>query len=334
VNALRKILLPEERVLLGIVVAVAIMLFSQGTELDLVRTIQGYDGLFLKNLCLLVLVTRLRQVYRRWKDPSVGNVSLAHDLTLLRVTGHLFLWISTYTNIKVRIPLLNDAIHDDTLRNLEASVLGFDLPIVARRVQHWPTIADALDRVYHHDYIFLTVSVLLLLDQDLKGVRRLVTAMGLLYIVGVCITALWPTQGPCFVERDAYQWMKTQGIPSWKSQGWLWTNYSDAARLAVEGKTHKVYAFTGVAALPSLHVGHCLMLCAAAWTYHRKALWVYVPITIITWWATLVFGWHYLSDGLASMVLVPICWALAGKIVTNEAAVAQPAADPRASAAS
>ena len=308
-------LLPEERLLIAIVALTALLLLGHGIEPDVQRVLRGYSTLFGQNLCLLFLATRLRQAWRARRDPSLPDITLAHDLTLLRVTGHLCVWISTYSNIKTRIPLLNGAVHDEPLRAAEAAILGFDLVTEMRALSAYPWVTEALDAVYHHDYVFLTFSAFLLLDRRLRGLRQLITAMGLLYVVGISITALWPTLGPCFTEREAYTWMREQGLSSWGSQSWLLKNYRLALEAAEAGTTNRAIAFTGVAALPSLHVGHCLMLCQAAWRHHRWALWLYVPITILTWVATLAFGWHYLADGLAALLLVPPCWWLAGKVV-------------------
>jgi hypothetical protein len=73
------------------------------------------------------------------------------------------------------------------------------------------------------------------------------------------------------------------------------------------------------------------MLCRVAWDHHRWMLWVYVPITLVTWVATIVFGWHYLADGLVSVVLVPLCYAAAGRIIGVEPA-ARASEEPRAAA--
>ena len=114
--------------------------------------------MFAGNLLLLFVAIRFRALGRYWAG-GPEHTPLAMDLTLIRCTAFLFGYITLYSNLKVRIPVLNPATHDATLRSFETAVLGFDITAWTRTVQEWPQVAHWLDLVYHHDYIFLTFSM-------------------------------------------------------------------------------------------------------------------------------------------------------------------------------
>ncbi len=308
-------LLPEERLIGLILLLVGVGFQAAGLGFQVSRIVDGYSTMFGFNLALLFTATRLRHAWRRRKGGQPDNVGFANDIALLRSTAFLFAYLTVYSNIKARIPILNGAVHDEALRAFETAVTGADLSAAALGLSSNTALMAFLDDIYHHDYIFLTLSVFLLLDRELLGLRRLVTAMGLLYLMGVALTAAWPTLGPCFADREAYTWLRDQGLQSWSNQEWLLKSHTAAVEAAAAGEPVTARAFVGIAALPSLHVGHCMLLCRAAWTHHRRLLLLYVPVTLLTWAATLAFGWHYLSDGLASIPLVLLSWWLAGRVV-------------------
>lgn len=310
--------LPEERLIGLIALSAAVSLYAIGQSFQLSRIIDGYSSMFGFNLALLFTATRLRHAWRRKRGAATGNVDFSADITLLRSTAFLFAYLTVYSNIKARIPILNPEFHDEALRRFETTLSGVDLVERASTLRSSPALMGFLDDVYHHDYIFMTLSVFLLMDRELLGLRRLVTAMGLLYLLGVLITVAWPTLGPCFADRGAFTWISEQGLQSWSNQEWLLKTYRATLEAEANGLPVSGRAFVGIAALPSLHVGHCMLLCRAAWTHHRRLLLLYIPVTLLTWLATLVFGWHYLSDGLASIPLVFLSWWLAGRVVGTE----------------
>lgn len=302
-------LYPEERWLLAVTTFVAIVCMSTGTDFTVNRTITGYRGLFFLNLITILAVARVVLWWRR-RHPNprawYNLITLDAEIFLMRATAFLMAYIAVYTNIKSRIPILNPAVHDWGLRTFEMKLLGgFDYVAAARGIQAWPRVAHALDKVYHHDYLFMTVMTLVLfLNNGPRHVRHLLTSMGILYLGGVTITVLWPTWGPCFFERGAYLWMEKLDLEAWHSQEMLLRYYKvavDAGQLATPMKAN---AFTGIAAFPSLHVGHCMLLVAFARVYAPRLNLLLVPILLLTWLATIVFGWHYISDGIAAIPLV------------------------------
>lgn len=311
---------PEERALLAVAAIAAVLCWSTGTGFTVSRVVEGYEPMFGTNLFVILIGARVVQMWRKYRpSPNAwyNGLNLDADVSLMRLTVFLFGYITVYTNIKSRIPVFNGATHDAALRSTERALLGgFDMVEATRGLSSIPALTSFLDRIYHHDYIFMTLMALFLhVQAGTRHLRHLFVGMAVLYLFGVTITAFWPTLGPCFVERDAYTWMKEQGLQAWNSQEFLLKYYDISLKAAADPNPMNAKAFTGIAALPSLHVGHCMLLCRYAWHYERRALALLVPITLLTWLATLVFGWHYLMDGMVSIPLVFLSWEISRRLI-------------------
>jgi hypothetical protein len=311
---------PEEKALLLVAAAVFLVCSSTGTGFTVQKVVEGYQPMFGGNLMVILVGARIVQMWRKYRPSSkawYNGLDLDADVSLLRLTVFLFSYITLYTNIKSRIPILNAAVHDEELHNFERWMLGgFDVVEQARSLSSSPALMQFLDRIYHHDYIFMTLMALFLhVQAGTRHLRHLFLGMAVLYLMGVTITAFWPTLGPCFVERDAYLWMREQGLQAWGSQEMLLKYYNLSVEAATDDRAMSAKAFTGIAAMPSLHVGHCMLLCRYAYHYEKRALFLLAPITLLTWLSTLVFGWHYLTDGLVSIPLVFLSWYISKTLI-------------------
>ena len=316
-------LLPEERVLVWVGLAVALLCHSTGTGFTVRRVLDGYDNLFAYNLTMIFVLSRLIFWYRRDR-PSArvwsNGPELSADLAMVRTTVFLLGYLAVYTNLKVRIPLLNASTHDWALRIFERTLcFGFDPVNEFGSLSRFPDLVRFLDEVYHHGYLFMAlVTLLLYVNHGPRHVRHLVTSMGCLYLIGVGITALWPTVGPCFFEPGEYRWLKDLRLESATSQGFLRGQQRAVVEAFAMAENREVRAFSGIAALPSLHVAHLMLLVRFARAYFPKLNFLLVPATLLTWVATLTLGWHYLSDGLVAPLLVALSWWLSQRLVFGE----------------
>lgn len=298
----------EERLLIGIIVVAVLACLATGTGFSF-DPVTGYQGLFMANMGGVIVLSRLIFLWRRWRpSPNAWfqGINFEAEFGLVRATIFLIAYLTIYSNLKARIPAFNDNVWDEQLANFERAIMGgFDLVAWARGAQQWPDFIMLLDETYHHGYIFMAwLMMVLYLNHGPRHVRFLVTSMGVLYLAGVVLTAIWPTRGPCFIERDAYTWMREQDTSSWGSQQFLLKALNRTENALAKGTWLEAKAFTGIAALPSLHVGHCVLLIIFAAMYAPRMNIVLVPITAITWVATIVFGWHYLMDGVVAIPMV------------------------------
>lgn len=279
-------------------------------------------------------------VIARWERalfPNRGEVAarptddLHNDVLLVRLFLTLLAVLAIYTNVKVRLPFLGgfegtDAIFqrwDDTLFGT-----GF-----AGHFERWARndadVMAFLSRTYVHDYVwFVLLLVLLYLRRDTFSLRWLVVSVGTVYLVSILISALVPALGPCFVDPPRFAWVRDDLVG--EAQHFLAFSFNEAQRAVAAGQPIETRTFAGIAAFPSLHVGHMIVVaCVASRTcpiYALHVLWT----TSWTFIATLAFGWHYAVDAIAGIALSAcITFAIRRAMVQFESTARDASASPR-----
>jgi hypothetical protein len=134
-------------------------------------------------------------------------------------------------------------------------------------------------------------------------------------IGGTLLAALFASGGPCYYDdltgapiyRTAFARLDSiqGGLIARRVQEHLW-----AAVTSGEWQP-----FSGVSAMPSMHVAMSAYVAAAWW---RHGLWARIAGVIfsaLTLVGSIALGWHYAIDGYVSIVLAPICWWAAGRVV-------------------
>jgi hypothetical protein len=324
VSRFAKAVRPEERLLLAILLLGAGLCLASGTGFAPLPMVRGYVRFFGHYTLFLFALTRLTDLARTGWEPRgpAGRRLLAWlggsakpgeiagpDLEFLRGLALLFLSLSVYTSIKIRIPMINPAIGDAFFQRLDHLLLGQELvPWLERTVAAAPWLASLLARVYFHDYIWMVVLLVLFwIRHDRARMRWLFASVCLVYLLGILVTAAYPSFGPFFFERERFAWL--EGSLTAQAQSHLGGHLVENLQRFQSGRPLLSAAFLGVAAFPSLHVAHMVILVVIAWRPARLfALWVLL-MTLLTTLATVAFGWHYFVDalgGAALAVAVPL----------------------------
>ncbi|MEM9597105.1 MAG: phosphatase PAP2 family protein [Acidobacteriota bacterium] len=226
------------------------------------------------------------------------------DLEFIRGLMVLFVTLSVYTNVKLRIPIINETVGDRFFQRMDHWIFGERLfPWLEQAVHQREWLSLALQRVYDHDYLFMVLLVFLLhLRRDLLSIRWCFTAVSITYLLAIFISVAYPTYGPCFVYYNEYGWLR-ESTHVGRIQEALMQVTNQAILDAQDGGWVQGRAFYGIAAFPSLHVGHMSLLVIFAWRVYR----IYAPLvfvmTCLTFVATMAFGWHYAVDGIAGVLL-------------------------------
>ncbi len=228
---------------------------------------------------------------------------LAMDLEFVRGALLLFANLTIYTNIKARIPMINSTVGDAWFEKLD-HMLFTEVLIIA--VERWfatsPAVAQYFADVYMHDYIWMVALVFVLyLRRDLFAFRWLIISVCVVYIVSVLVTVAYPSYGPCFLEAERFEWLRDTSVGH--AQRGLAGFYRHSVQAVAAGQDVRAQAFVGIAAFPSLHVGHMVILLVVALrTVPIFALWM-AWIAIATSIATVGFGWHYAVDAIGGIVI-------------------------------
>jgi hypothetical protein len=317
---------PEEWGLLAILLACVVLCLAMGSGFSGSRVFSQYFAFFAGKVLLVFFLTRLLfgfavrwapapgSRFERAKDFVFGRSHsrselLKTDIEVCRGLVALFTTLTVYTNVKLRIPIINPFVGDPSFQRIDDAIFGKSLwPWLERTTQASESLRNFLESVYFHDYIYFVLLVLLLyLRHDRLGLRWLFQAVAYTYILGVLITLAYPTLGPCFVRREDYEWIQQSMGMLADTQRNLWRYFSYVVQAGRADMDVTGQVFMGIAAFPSLHVGHMALLSFVAWKRYR----VYTPVVVLmaalTFVATMAFGWHYAVDAIGGIALA---WAV------------------------
>jgi membrane-associated phospholipid phosphatase len=206
-----------------------------------------------------------------------------------------------YRNLKGFLPFLTDGVYDDVLRTTDRVLFfGNDPAVVLHNLLGTGVAAQLLSWVYLIYLVFVPLSLgaALVWSKDVVRGAWYVTALNLNWALGVVSYYLVPSRGPVYMEQSTFWNLPDTGVGSLQ-QGLL------NARLEVLLDPHATSSIAGIAAFASLHVS---VVFTAALLAHRLgmravirwALWAYMALTILS---TIYFGWHYVLDDVAGIVI-------------------------------
>ena len=309
--------LPEASLALLLAVAVALCL-SLGEGFRLGGVLHAYFLYFGGSVIAAITLSRLSLAAReRWRpagdlgrrvrgwlggEPRPGDI-LPSDLELLRGLLVLLVSLGVYTNVKVRLPIINRAVGDVFFLAIDQAVLGERLiPWIERTVAASPLATALLTRVYFHGYVWMVLLVILLyLRQDRAGLRWAFLSVCFVYLLGILGAAALPSYGPFFFEPQRFGWL--EGTLTGTVQRNLTYHLFLCLELVRNGRSVEILPFGGVAAFPSLHIAHMVVLMVVAWRGFRWFSWVMAVVATLTTLATVAFGWHYLVDAVGGAAL-------------------------------
>jgi hypothetical protein len=314
---------PEEWILFVLWLLVAGLCFQTGTSIDFQWLFIKYLRHFGSYALVMIGVSRVVFLYvddwhpsderkQRFKrmlfgEPGDHTKTLRNDLELMRGLLILFANLSLYSNLKARIPFIDPTIGDDIFIQVDAVLFGAgSAEALVNFTKARPEFADWLGGVYRHDYIWM-VGLLWVayFRRDARAMRWIFGATALTYMVAILITVMHPSYGPFFLESDRFAW--ANDTPVGQPQRSLKRFYYGNLAKVEQGEEIYGKIFLGIAAFPSLHVGHmCIMGIIALRLAPLYAVWL-AGVTLVTWMATVAFGWHYWVDALGGAAIAIVC---------------------------
>jgi hypothetical protein len=148
----------------------------------------------------------------------------------------------------------------------------------------------------------------------------------LTWVLGTVSYYMLPTLGPAFWYPWLYRDLDITGVTSLQDS--LWKSRQDV-RFPLNPFSDSIQSVAGFA---SLHVGLTLAIALVAhYTVEHAAIrwaaWVYTALTTVS---TLYFGWHYVADDLAGVVIAVVSVWLGGLASGHRFDWRRPLARPRA----
>ena len=212
----------------------------------------------------------------------------------------------SYRNLKGFLPFLTDQDYDPDLLSLDRTFfLGHDPGPLLHDMLGTGIAAQLLSTVYLFFLAFVPISLGAALIASVNPIPGLwyVTALGINWTLGIVSYLMIPSLGPIFVAPDLYASLPETGTSALQ-QALIYERHDalaggGAQSIAAFASLHVSVVFTAALIATLLKVNRVL----------RYALWGFLGLTMV---ATLYFGWHYVVDDLAGLLIGAIAVLLAG----------------------
>ncbi|HNB26073.1 MAG TPA: phosphatase PAP2 family protein [Alphaproteobacteria bacterium] len=270
---------------------------------------------------VLILVIWHMVAAMRAKTPSLPKVRLVLAdsalWTWLAVPALMApVFFASFTIMKTLIGLRLGFGWDAFFTDLDAAIFGTD-PWRLTHAVFGPLGTRALEYLYVGWGVVLVFSMTLVpIFAKRAHSARFLLAMFLVWpVTGLLLAAVFASAGPCFAylfhpelaaRFQPLQDSLAQLLPGNDlirlSQMYLakYWDYSEA----VKGG--------GISAFPSVHVSVAVLYVFASWRILALRL-AAIGFALAIWLGSIHFGYHYAVDGLAALVIVPLCWFAAGR---------------------
>lgn len=207
-----------------------------------------------------------------------------------------------YRNLKSFLPIVREEVLRDTeLMRLDYWAFFGHYPAVLTHDLLGVGITAHILSVIYISYLMLipiSLGAMLVWSRDLSLGCWYATALSLNWILGTISYYLVPSLGPAYVAPQMFHDLPESGVTALQHS--LFRARVDFLADPVESER-----IHGIAGFASLHVSVVFTACLffhriGALRIIRYFLWAYLAGTII---ATVYFGWHYVSDGLAGLLI-------------------------------
>ncbi len=287
------ILLPAERTILAIVLALVAVCFFLAWDKDITVALDGYGF----SIGFAIVMTALGQFYRRVRKAE--RIALtAHALALFI----LFSVVASLFNLLL-LPRHSAPI-DATLVWID-SWFGYSWPAACAWISQYPLLSDMLRQVYTLTLAqILLVFLFLGMANDRKRLHAAMLATVFAALATIFCWALFPSSG-----ASAY-WTLDPEIDRIVGPVVNSAYGAELNRLLVDGiKDISAIQATGLIGFPSFHTVMALMSLVAIWPYPfaRFAL-ILVNTMLVP--AILIHGGHNLMDVFGGAVITIACWRL------------------------
>lgn len=227
-------------------------------------------------------------------------------LELLRVFVATAVVSYGYSWLKVFLPRLNGRLADQLLYAADNTIhLGVNPNRFLLALFPFPPLWRFLDVAYGSFVLTVFAGLAWFLSElSLAERRRFAKGFAFLWLVGSWWYLAMPSLGPCYVFPEDYAAVKPSLPMQVNTQEILLRQYG-AVRKGLPGELGLNPAF-GIAAMPSLHVAGQAFLALWLRRRHPRAALLAALVMALTFFGSLVTGWHYAVDGYAGLLLA---WA-------------------------
>jgi hypothetical protein len=234
-------------------------------------------------------------------------------LTLV-VMGIVCFYITyvSYRNLKSFLPFVRDTKYDYELHLIDLALfLGNEPGVVLHNLLGTGFAAHFLSYIYlwFLPLVPLAVTAWLVWSRNISYGYWFVTSQCIAWSLGTLSYYLLPTLGPGFFAPWLYKDVVDAGTPT---SALMEALANARARVTIEGVEGAVQSTAGFA---SLHVAITLLVALMVQYTVRSRIvhwvfWVNFAVTVV---ATIYFGWHYLADDVAGILIALVAFYVGGR---------------------
>ncbi len=236
---------------------------------------------------------RVREVAgERWSWGRAG--------TVLGLIVAFYVTYLCYRNVKSYVPLARPELVDQQLLDFEYGLLGQHPATLLHDLLGTGIVAHFLSSIYllFLTFVPLSVAMCLVWRTDMSAGLWWLTTMSLNWVLGAASYFVLPSLGPAFAAPELFAQLPDTGVSALQ-------NVLHEHRLEFVAAPVASGGLSSLAAFASLHIS--IVLSGALVAHLLRAprvlrifLWVYLGLTAI---ATIYFGWHYIIDDIAGVVI-------------------------------
>lgn len=241
-------------------------------------------------------------------------------LDSLRIFVGLGLLGVSYTWIKLLVPVFHPVLYDQQLFDLDRTLcFGIAPTVFLLNLFSNPHFLHFIDNAYGSFFVggmFLSFGIFFSSASSRTRVTFM-TSCTLLWLVGAWLYMLVPSLGPAYSFANIwFEYGKDLHFTQ-EVQAALLKNYKAVIAMA-HGAKADVFLGFGIAAFPSLHVATQTLV--AIWmrrVWHAGQV-IYGFAAFFVFIGSMITGWHYLTDGLAAVVLAFASYGIATWVAKKE----------------
>ena len=253
-----------------------------------------------------------------WAFVSLRPGVREHRLDLLGALPAYCVILLCHFNLKLWIPHLNPALHDEWLWQTDLMVA----PLVAGAMHLRSGLAPLIpldSNFYMGGFILMFYLGFGYCCVKLpQKFRELALAAMLLQVLGSITYLAFPALGP-FIYQSGVEGPAREAqaamLAVWRQ------NVGDPGWLVRDGGQHLT---AGLAAMPSLHAGGSALFVIFAWQRARIILPLMLPLFCFITIDAVANRWHYLIDLPIGVALAALAFAIAGRMLSRSRKIAVP----------
>ena len=268
---------------------------------------------------------RLAALVRGWQK-AIGRIVLG----VLPVLVVMTVFMTAFTAYKNQIPDVLPFYFDEELAALD-EVLHF-----GRHPWEWlqpilgnPSATGFIELVYAVAWGLATFGMLYwqALHSGPERAHYLITFALCWIVIGSVLATLMSSAGPPYYEYVAkgenpyltlFEYLRRfsgeTGYSAIEYQQYLWAvHVKDVAT-----------SYTGISAMPSMHVSMATLVALAAWRMSRLLGWAAIAHVVLIQVASVQLGWHYATDGYVAILVTVWIWRVSARVLGSKRRASAP----------